>query len=69
VSFRRIIFTTGAPRSVMLIRLIVGAVFLSEGIQNFLFPTDLGVGVHKNRNSLAADYGALCRRSKSFAER
>lgn len=28
----------------MLIRLIVGAVFLSEGIQNFLFPTDLGVG-------------------------
>lgn len=44
MSFRRIIFTTGAPRSVMLIRLIVGAVFLSEGIQNFLFPTDLGVG-------------------------
>jgi uncharacterized membrane protein YphA (DoxX/SURF4 family) len=24
--------------------LIVGAVFLSEGIQKFLFPTDLGVG-------------------------
>src|SRR3989339_903091 len=30
--------------SIILIRLIVGAVFLSEGIQKFLFPTELGVG-------------------------
>src|SRR6266566_1643464 len=36
--------STNAPRSVILIRLIVGAVFLSEGIQKFLFPNDLGVG-------------------------
>ena len=35
---------TSAPRSVILIRLIVGAVFLSEGIQKFLYPNDLGVG-------------------------
>ena len=35
---------TGAPASVVLIRLLVGAVFLSEGIQKFLFPNDLGVG-------------------------
>ena len=28
----------------MLIRLVVGAVFLSEGIQKFLFPDQLGVG-------------------------
>src|SRR5438552_6537144 len=35
---------TSAPRSVILIRLAVGAVFLSEGIQKFLFPNDLGVG-------------------------
>src|SRR3989449_666374 len=35
---------TSAPRSVILIRLIVGAVFLSEGIQKFLFPAELGVG-------------------------
>jgi putative oxidoreductase len=28
----------------LLIRLLVGAVFLSEGIQKFLFPNDLGVG-------------------------
>ena len=27
-----------------MIRLLVGAVFLSEGIQKFLFPNDLGVG-------------------------
>ena len=35
---------TQAPRSVVLIRLIVGAVFLSEGIQKFLFAEALGVG-------------------------
>lgn len=29
-----------APAAVVLIRLTVGAVFLSEGIQKFLFPTD-----------------------------
>ena len=32
------------PRSVVLIRLLVGAVFLAEGIQKFLFPAALGVG-------------------------
>jgi len=36
--------STNALRSVILIRLSVGAVFLSEGIQKFLFPNDLGVG-------------------------
>ena len=35
---------TGAPAAVILIRLMVGAVFLSEGIQKFLFPDQLGVG-------------------------
>ena len=35
---------THAPRSVILIRLIVGGVFLSEGIQKFLFPDLNGVG-------------------------
>src|SRR6266496_624346 len=38
------VIATTAPRSVILIRLIVGAVFLSEGIQKFLFANDLGVG-------------------------
>ncbi len=32
------------PRSAVLIRLLVGAVFLSEGIQKFLFSDSLGTG-------------------------
>ena len=44
MSFGSKVIATSAPRSVILIRLIVGAVFLSEGIQKFLFPGDLGVG-------------------------
>lgn len=35
---------TDAPRATLLIRFLVGAVFLSEGLQKFLFPTALGVG-------------------------
>jgi putative oxidoreductase len=33
-----------APAAVVLVRLLVGMVFLSEGIQKFLFPDALGVG-------------------------
>lgn len=33
-----------APAAVLLIRLMVGAVFLSEGIQKFLFPAEVGTG-------------------------
>jgi putative oxidoreductase len=33
-----------APASVVLIRIAVGAIFLSEGIQKFLFPNELGAG-------------------------
>ena len=33
-----------APGAVILIRLVVGAVFLSEGIQKFLFPGELAAG-------------------------
>lgn len=35
---------TRAPGAVVLIRLVVGAVFLSEGIQKFLFPAQVGAG-------------------------
>ena len=35
---------TTAPKSVILIRVLVGWVFLSEGIQKFLYPDLLGVG-------------------------
>ena len=40
----KLLFNTNAPRATILIRLLVGAVFLSEGIQKFLFPATLGVG-------------------------
>jgi uncharacterized membrane protein YphA (DoxX/SURF4 family) len=35
---------TRAPGAVILIRILVGAVFLEEGIQKFLFPDLLGAG-------------------------
>ncbi len=35
---------TSNESTIILIRLIVGAVFLSEGIQKFLFPDKLGAG-------------------------
>lgn len=35
---------TRAPAAVVLIRLMVGGVFLSEGIQKFLFADDVGAG-------------------------
>lgn len=37
--FRRVL-ATDAPAAVILVRLMVGAVFLSEGIQKFMFPDD-----------------------------
>jgi len=36
--------STDAPSAVFIIRLIVGLVFFTEGIQKFLFPDALGVG-------------------------
>jgi len=41
--FKKIISTDNAPTT-LLIRLMVGAVFLSEGIQKFLFADKLGSG-------------------------
>jgi uncharacterized membrane protein YphA (DoxX/SURF4 family) len=41
------LFKADAPRAVILIRLLVGGIFLSEGIQKFLFPA-LGVGRFTN---------------------
>ena len=39
--------------AILLIRIMVGTVFLSEGIQKFLFPDVRGVGVAaRNKNSL-----------------
>jgi putative oxidoreductase len=44
MSTTRRLLSTNAPAAVILIRLAVGCVFLSEGIQKFLFVNDLGVG-------------------------
>jgi putative oxidoreductase len=38
------LFATHAPAATILIRIMIGAVFLSEGIQKFLFPADVGAG-------------------------
>ena len=35
---------THAPAAVIIIRLMVGGVFISEGIQKFLFPAEVGAG-------------------------
>ncbi|MCC6826579.1 MAG: DoxX family protein [Acidobacteria bacterium] len=41
--FERLLITT-APAATILVRFIVGPVFLSEGIQKFLYPDENGVG-------------------------
>src|SRR5437879_10117999 len=39
-----VIWLNRAKKAILLIRILVGWVFLSEGIQKFLFPESLGVG-------------------------
>ncbi|MBU6180610.1 MAG: DoxX family protein, partial [Verrucomicrobia bacterium] len=38
------LFRSDAPAATVWIRLMVGGVFLSEGLQKFLYPADLGSG-------------------------
>lgn len=40
----RALLASDAPRSVLLVRVAVGVVFASEGIQKFLYPDALGAG-------------------------
>src|SRR5689334_2642493 len=42
--FLRRVAATQAPAATLLIRLAVGGIFLSEGVQKFLFADELGVG-------------------------
>lgn len=42
--FKAIIFNTANDNRALLVRLIVGLIFLSEGIQKFLFPELVGTG-------------------------
>src|ERR1022692_3872100 len=44
MTFFQKLLSTNAPAAVILIRLIVGGVFLSEGILKFLSPEEQGVG-------------------------
>jgi putative oxidoreductase len=39
-----VIWANRAAKAILLIRVLIGWVFLSEGIQKFLFPDSLGVG-------------------------
>jgi len=41
--FHRLL-STRAPTAMVLVRLAIGSIFLSEGLQKFLFPAELGVG-------------------------
>ncbi|MGB0037144.1 MAG: DoxX family protein [Candidatus Acidiferrales bacterium] len=41
---KKLLFEASASRATILVRFAVGAIFLSEGIQKFLFPVGLGVG-------------------------
>ena len=38
------LLATQAPAATILIRIVVGGVFLAEGIQKFMYPADLGAG-------------------------
>jgi putative oxidoreductase len=40
----RRLFATQAPAATVLIRIVVGGIFLTEGIQKFVYPADLGAG-------------------------
>lgn len=44
VTWIHTIVVSRASAAIILVRLMVGGVFLSEGIQKFLFPDELGVG-------------------------
>ncbi|PKW18285.1 DoxX family protein [Saccharopolyspora spinosa] len=48
------LLSTDAPAATILIRLVVGGIFLSEGIQKFLFPAKLGPGRFAKETPLPA---------------
>ena len=59
--FNKLILTDHS-KTTIIIRLIVGAVFLSEGIQKFLFPAIRGAGrFEKNRTAFARVFRKFCR--------
>src|SRR2546430_13941478 len=49
------LLATQAPAATILIRIVVGGIFLTEGIQKFLYPGDLGAGRFAKFGIPAAD--------------
>src|SRR5919197_5929286 len=64
MAFQERITGANAPAAVILVRLMVGGVFLSEGIQKFLFPDALGVGhfakIGIPAPEVMAPFGGVC---------
>lgn len=52
------LFDASAPAPVILVRLLTGWVFFSEGVQKFLFPAALGVGRFEKIGILAPHFFA-----------
>lgn len=46
---------TTAPRSIIFIRLMIGLIFMSEGVQKFIFPESLGPGRFENIGFMIPD--------------
>src|ERR671930_502122 len=64
MTFSRKLLGTDAPAAAVLVRLVVGGVFLSEGIQKFLYPEALGVGrftkIGIPAPEVMAPFGGVC---------
>ena len=60
-------FITDAPAATILVRVMTGSVFLSEGIQKFLYPADLAAGrFTKIAFPLRKSWARLSADAKSF---
>jgi uncharacterized membrane protein YphA (DoxX/SURF4 family) len=56
----RELLITDAPGATVLVRIMVGSVFLSEGIQKFLYPEELAAGtLPKSEFPLRKSWGRL----------
>ncbi len=64
MGFLRKLLATNAPAATILIRFLVGAVFLSEGVQKFVFPDTLGPGrfskIGFSAPEFTADFVGVC---------
>jgi putative oxidoreductase len=62
----RELLITDAPAATVLVRIMVGSVFLSEGIQKFLYSEELGA-LPKSEFPLPTPWARLSAVAKSFA--